>query len=107
MAPLGESSHVIALRVASARARAVTRKWCSSAPLAARQLDARIHADKPTLALLHNAAAQLGGSTRSYHRVPRSARTIADLTGSDGVSTAHMARAPQLRRGLGSLASLP
>ncbi len=51
--------------------------------------------------LLLKAAARLAWSGRSYHRVLRVARSIADLAGSREVGAAQMAEAVQLRRGLG------
>jgi magnesium chelatase family protein len=49
---------------------------------------------------LNTAAARLGWSGRSLHRVMRVARTIADLTGSANTEVAHIAEAIQLRRAL-------
>lgn len=96
----GETSAVVALRVAAARERAMARQSCSNARLPAQALDQHALADKAAMDLLLKAAARLAWSGRSYHRVLRVARSIADLAASRIVTTAHMAEAIQLRRGL-------
>ena len=48
--------------------------------------------------LLEQAFEQLQLTARSYHRLLRVARTLADLDGSDAVELAHVAEAVQLRR---------
>ncbi len=50
---------------------------------------------------LRNAADRLGWSGRRLHRCLKLARTIADLAGSDPVTTAHVAEFLQLRHVLG------
>ena len=47
--------------------------------------------------LLHAAVVRLGMSARSYHRVLRLARTIADLDGCDRIAAAHVAEGIQYR----------
>jgi magnesium chelatase family protein len=47
--------------------------------------------------LLRAAMQQLHMSARAYHRILKLARTIADLTDSDGIQTAHLAEAIQHR----------
>ena len=41
---------------------------------------------------------QLNLSARGYHRVLKLARTIADLAGSDGIQSVHLAEALHLRQ---------
>jgi magnesium chelatase family protein len=98
----GESSSVVAERVAAARNRALARQGCSNARLPAQSLDQHVMADKAAMDLLLKAATRLAWSGRSYHRVLRVARSIADLAGNATISVAQMAEAIQLRRGLGS-----
>jgi len=96
----GEPSAQVALRVARARALARERQGCANAQLAGAALDAHAAADPAAMRFLHSAAARLGWSARSYHRVLRIARSIADLAGTGGAAlqVAHVAEAIQYRR---------
>jgi magnesium chelatase family protein len=44
-------------------------------------------------ALMAQAMEKLGLSARAYHRVLKVARTVADLSGSDSIATAHLREA--------------
>jgi magnesium chelatase family protein len=99
-APDGETSAAVALRVHAARERALARQGCANARLSAAEIDRHAQPEKAAQALLQQAAAQLGWSGRSYHRVLRVGRTIADLAGSRQITPGQMAEAVQLRRGL-------
>lgn len=99
-APAGEGSAQVAERVATARERALRRQGCSNARLPAPALDDFARPEATALLLLHKAAARLAWSGRSYHRVLRVARSVADLAGSDEIGPAQMAEAVQLCRGL-------
>jgi len=58
--------------------------------------------DKECSSLMRAAMQQLRLSARAYHRVLKLARTIADLAGSEGIATVHLAEALQYRqRGMG------
>ncbi len=97
-APDGEASAVIAARVARARERAMQRQGCTNAALSGDALDLHCALDAGASRFLQTAAARLGWSARSFHRVLRIARTVADLAGSEPIQVAHLAEAIQCRR---------
>jgi len=97
-APDGEASAVIAARVAAARQRALQRQGSLNAALDGDALDTHAALDPAGSKLLQGAATRLGLSARSFHRVLRMARTIADLAGSDVIEVAHLGEAIQCRR---------
>jgi magnesium chelatase family protein len=98
-APDGEPSATIAGRVAAARAHALARQGLPNARLEGAMLDRHAALDAATMRFLHAAAARLGWSPRSYHRVLRVARSIADLAASEAIEASHIAEAIQYRRG--------
>jgi len=96
----GEPSQALRERVDRARARQLERfagKLYCNAQMSSR--DVRRHATPDAAAerLLEQAMQSLGLSARAYTRVLKVARTIADLDGSSGVGTAHVAEAVQYR----------
>ena len=97
-APDGEASVVIAARVTLARDRAMHRQACTNAALSGDALDLHCALDAAASKFLQSAAARLGWSARSFHRVLRIARSIADLAGSGPIQVAHLAEAIQCRR---------
>jgi magnesium chelatase family protein len=97
-APDGEASATIAARVALARRRALRRQGCLNMALAGDALDEHAALDAPASKFLQTAAARLGWSARSFHRVLRMARTIADLGDSNTIEATHLAEAIQCRR---------
>ncbi len=96
--PDGESSATVALRVAAARQRQTDRQGQANALLEASQIDAMCQLDDAAARFVRSAAQKLGWSGRRLHRCLKVARTIADLAGSDTITTAHAAEALQLQR---------
>jgi magnesium chelatase family protein len=89
----GEASASVRMRVASARTRQRTRQGCTNARLGAADLARHCALAPPAQALLGQALQRYGFSARSYHRIAKVARTVADLAGSDAVLAAHVAEA--------------
>jgi len=99
-APEGDSSELIRQRVAEARSRQTERQGLLNAQLEGQSLDQHAQLDAGAQGLLQSASERLGWSSRSYHRVLRVARTIADLAAAPAVTVPAVAEAIQLRRAL-------
>ena len=65
-----------------------------------RLLEKYITLDNDSIKILNEAAKRLGLSARSYHRVIKLARTIADLDDQDNIATKHILEAIQYRPNL-------
>ena len=93
----GESSAAIRRRVNAARARQTARGVDCNAHLDAKGLRAFCALDGAGEALMKTAYDAMGLSARSYDRILRVARTIADLDGSEAIEAPHLAEAIQYR----------
>ena len=95
-----EGTKEAAARVLKAR-QAQLERGCLNAQLPTDLLDHVAEPDRAGQNLLNQAAQTLGLTARSYHRVLRVARTIADLEGQEAVRRVHIAEALSCRRGSG------
>jgi magnesium chelatase family protein len=98
---LGEPSAAIRGRVEAARERQRKRfqgsSFLTNADMGPAEVREYCQIDDTGRSLLRAAMQQLHMSARAYHRILKLARTIADLAGSDGIQTAHLAEAIQYR----------
>jgi magnesium chelatase family protein len=99
----GESTAVVAARVASARELARERGVAGNAMLTGAQLEC-MAAITPAAGRVLEYKLRTGGLTaRGLHRVQRVARTVADLAASASVTEEHICTALELRAELGML----
>lgn len=96
----GEPTQVVRERVLAARERMLRRQGKPNSELLGRALRSRIQMTAGAEGVLQAAAKRLALTARSYDRILRAARTIADLAGAEGVEEAHLAEALTYRRSL-------
>ncbi len=98
---LGEPSMLIRERVIAARERQMQRflgsRCRSNADMGAAEIRQFCPLDSAGQSLMKAAVRQLNLSARSYHRILKLARSIADLAGSEAIAPAHLAEAIQYR----------
>lgn len=98
---VAEPSSAIRERVEQARVRQWTRLKDrgirTNAEMLGKDLKEYCQLNEETLALIKTAIAQLHLSARAYHRILKISRTIADLAGSDAITSQHLAEALQFR----------
>ncbi|GEM85110.1 hypothetical protein MHY01S_32760 [Meiothermus hypogaeus NBRC 106114] len=100
-APEGESTAQVRVRVLAARERMKARQGKLNSKLLGWVLRQHTPLSPSGEALLHAATKRLALTARSYDRILRTARTIADLAGAENIQEAHLAEALTYRRGLG------
>ena len=93
----GESSTVLASRVALARSRQLTRQGRCNARLRDAQIERCCTLQPAARALLDRTMRHLRFSGRTRQRVLKLARTIADLDGQDSIAATHISEAVMLR----------
>ena len=98
---LAEGSEDIRSRVEAARKlqeeRFRGKDLVSNSEMSSQSVKEFCPVDDKTLDLLKNAVSQFNLSARSYYKILKVARTIADLEGKENIETAHIAEALQYR----------
>ncbi|MDG6778953.1 YifB family Mg chelatase-like AAA ATPase [Thiomicrorhabdus sp. zzn3] len=88
-----ETSEQIRERVTRLHDMQRRRQGCLNSELTSVQIKEHIEIDQQGSQLLKNAIEKMGISARSYHRILRIARTLADMEGNDDVKVPHLAEA--------------
>jgi magnesium chelatase family protein len=96
----GESTAIIAARVAVAHARQIARQGKPNSHMSTHDIDRHCRLDAAGEEHLWKAMVQYHWSARAYHRVLKLARTVADLADSDQIAEAHVGEAINFRRSL-------
>lgn len=92
-----ENSATVRARVIAAYELQIERQQCLNQNLTPQQLQQYVHLDHATQQMMVLAQQRLHLSARAYHRVLRVARTIADLSQSESISTIHLSEALSYR----------
>ncbi|MDK4697539.1 YifB family Mg chelatase-like AAA ATPase [Kingella negevensis] len=99
-AQMGEDSATVLQRVQAARAKQFQRQGKTNAALNPTELDTVANISAEAKNALGEMLEKLSLSARSFHRILRVARTLADLAGDDVVTRVHVLRAIGFRRAL-------
>ena len=93
-----ENSNQVRKRVIKARDRQLDRQKCLNAKMTNSQIDDFCELDQPTEQLLVSSIDKLKLTARSYHKILRLARTIADMASSPKIQSQHLAEAIAYRK---------
>ncbi len=94
----GESARVRSvIEEARRRQRGRLGAGRTNAQMSSRDIEDNVPLSSSVLALLKDASSRLSLSPRSYHKIVKCARTIADLAGEEDISDAHVLEALQYR----------
>ncbi|MFA9486090.1 MULTISPECIES: YifB family Mg chelatase-like AAA ATPase [unclassified Moraxella] len=96
-APAGESSSSVRARVVKAHQRQLDRQGKLNSQLSLSEVDRFIHLGESQQMLIKTAQARLNLSARSYHRILKVARTLADLADANEIGVTHVAEALSYR----------
>lgn len=91
--PQSETSAQVRERVILTRERQYIRQGCLNADLSVAQIDEVVRLQPVSQDFLKQGIARLNLSARSYHKILRLARTLADMANQPQVSNAHLAEA--------------
>ncbi len=98
LAAAAEASETVRHRVLAAREIQLARQACLNSRLGPTKLASVAALDGPSKSLLEQAFTRFNLSPRTYHRLLRLARTIADLVGQAAITHHEVAEAVNLRR---------
>ena len=93
-----EPSEAVAKRVLAARQRQLARQGVPNAGLSQRAIRKHCGLKPDDEVLLETACERLRLSARSYHRILKLARTLADLEGAEAIGTPHLTEAIAYRQ---------
>jgi magnesium chelatase family protein len=93
-----ETSQLVRYRVSQARKKQLKRQNCLNSQLNNQQIELHCALDQATQTLISQAIDKLKLSARSYHRLLKLARTIADLTEKENISMECISEAINYRR---------
>lgn len=96
--PTEYGSDFMRQQVKQARNKQIQRQNCANANLTPAQINTFCTLGDSGTQMLNQAAKALNLSMRSYHRIQKLARTIADLDNAEQIADHHLAEAIQLRR---------
>ncbi len=102
-----DSSIIVRKRVVSARKIQALRNVSCNAQLSSEGLEKFCKLSEQNTEFLEIAIEKLSLSARTYHRIIKVARTIADLANTDRISKQHLAEAMQFRKLERMMAELP